>query len=71
MSQWLRGGFTFFGDGDSPVAAVATAPQTRHLCGEGHGKVVALGTVESDLMPWGEVGVAVVLVARGSEPSTA
>src|SRR5450755_2058050 len=32
--------------------------------GEGHGKVVTLGTVECDLLSRGEVGVAIVFVAR-------
>ena len=46
MSQWLRGGLTFFGDGDSPVAAIAIAPQTRHSHVGGSSASAAKGTLK-------------------------
>ena len=46
MSQWLRGGLTFFGDGDSPVLAVAMAPQTRHSHVGGSSASAAKGTLK-------------------------
>jgi dolichol-phosphate mannosyltransferase len=46
MSQWLRGGLAFFGDGDSPVLAVAMAPQTRHSHMGGSSASAAKGTLK-------------------------
>ena len=46
MSQWLRGGLTFLGDGDSPVAAEAIAPQIRHSQVAGSSASAAKGTVK-------------------------
>src|SRR5262249_1712198 len=39
--------------------------------GDGHGKVMALGAVESDLLAWCQIRVPVVLVARPAEPGAA
>ena len=52
MSQWLRGGFTFFGAGRSPVAVTAVAPQTRHSQFAGISASAANGTV--DRWPFGQ-----------------
>ena len=46
MSQWLRGGLAFFGAGDSPVAAIAIAPQTRHSHTGGSSASAAKGTLK-------------------------
>ena len=79
MSQWLRGGLAFLGAGRSPAAVNAVAPQTRHSQLAGISASAANGTVkrwplravESHLLAGCQVGVAVVLVARGSEPGAA
>ena len=46
MSQWLRGGFTFLGEGNCPLAAVAVAPQTRHSQVGGSSASAAKGTLK-------------------------
>jgi hypothetical protein len=46
MSQWLRGGLTFFGEVDCPVLAVAMAPQTRHSHMGGSSASAAKGTLK-------------------------
>ena len=46
MSQWLRGGLTFLGDGLSPVAAIAMDPHTRHSHVGGSSASAANGTVK-------------------------
>ena len=46
MSQWLRGGLAFLGDGDSPVAAMAIEPQTRHSHVAGSSASAANGTLK-------------------------
>jgi dolichol-phosphate mannosyltransferase len=46
MSQWLRGGLAFFGSADSPVLAVAMAPQTRHSHMGGSSASAAKGTLK-------------------------
>jgi dolichol-phosphate mannosyltransferase len=46
MSQWLRGGLAFFGAADSPVLAVAMAPQTRHSHRGGSSASAAKGTLK-------------------------
>jgi hypothetical protein len=46
MSQWLRGGFTFLGDGSWPLLAVAIAPQMRHSHMGGNSASAANGTLK-------------------------
>src|SRR5262249_47739159 len=46
MSQWLRGGLTFFGVGRSAAEVKATAPQTRHSHVAGTSASAANGTLK-------------------------
>ena len=52
-------------------AAHTALPLRWHLClsGEGHAEPVALRAIESDLLAWGQVGVTIVLIARGAKAS--